>query len=166
MAQTTTAMSSVNAAVEISINGTTWIDLSGSSTSVAPGSQPRMTGETHTLEGDLAVITSGKREPMDIAVSSLYTETEGETFEVLRPLHQNGTRVYFRYSPLGSGATGRAVYTATNDDGTPGACIISELDWPEVDATSADPIAIAYTVRAPGVIRTVTGNSTGLGSGA
>ena len=166
MAQTTTAMSGVDATVEISTDGTTWIDLSGSSTSVSPGSQSRMTGETHTLEGDLAIITPGKREPMEISVTTLYTEASGEAFETLRPLFVARTRIYFRYSPLGPGATGRAVFTATNDDATPGACIISELDWPEVDATSADPIAIAYTVRVPGLIRTVTGNSTGLGSGA
>jgi hypothetical protein len=166
MAQTTTAMAAVDATVEISVDGTTWVDVSGSANSVEPGSQARMTGDAYTFEGDVAIITSGKREPLDVSVSALYTETAGESFETVRANFEAGTRVYFRYSPQGVGATGRAVYTASNNGTTAGAVIISELDWPEATADNADPVAIAFTVRCPALVRTTTGTSTGLGSGA
>jgi hypothetical protein len=166
MAQTTTALAAVDADVEISVDGTTWINVSGSANTVEPGSQTRMTGDAYTFDGDVAIIAKGKREPLEVSVSALYTETAGETFEAVRANFEAGTRVYFRYSPQGIGASGRAVYTASNDGATAGAVIISELDWPEAAADSADPVAIAFTVRCPALIRTTTGNSTGLGSGA
>ena len=166
MAQTTDALAAVDADVEISVNGTTWINVSGSANTVEPGSQARMTGDAYTFDGDVAIVAKGKREPLDVSVSALYTEVAGETFETVRANFEAGTRVFFRYSPKGVGATGRAVYTASNDGITAGAVILSELDWPEAAADSADPVAVAFTVRCPALVRTVTGNSTGLGSGA
>ena len=166
MAVTTTAMSAVDATVEVSVNGTTWTNISGSSNSVEPGEQTRMTGVAYVFEGDVGIVTSGKREPLEITVSALYTETAGETFETIRALFEAGTRLYFRYSPQGLGATGRAVYTASNDGATAGACIISNLSWPTAEAETADPVAVSFQVMAPALIRTTTGNSTGLGSGA
>jgi hypothetical protein len=125
-----------------------------------------MTGVAYVFEGDVGIVTSGKREPLEIGVSALYTETAGETFETIRALFEAGTRLYFRYSPQGVGATGRAVYTASNDGVTAGACVISNLSWPTAEAETADPVAIAFQVMAPALVRTVTGSSTGLGSGA
>jgi hypothetical protein len=166
MPQTTTAMAAVDATVEVSVDGTTWIDISGSANTVEPGSQTRMTGTAYTFEGDVAIITSGKREPLEVSVSALYTETAGEAFESIRANFEAGTRMYFRYSPLGTGATGRSVYTASNDGATAGAVIVSEMDWPEAAADNADPVAVSFMVMCPALIRTTTGNSTGLGSGA
>jgi hypothetical protein len=166
MAVTTTAMSAVDATIEVSVNGTTWTDLSGSANSVEPGEQTRMTGVAYVFEGDVGIVTSGKREPLEITVSALYTETAGETFETVRSLFEAGTRLFFRYSPQGVGATGRAVYTASNDGTTAGAVVITTLSWPTAEAETADPVAISFQVMAPAMIRTTTGSSTGLGSGA
>jgi hypothetical protein len=159
-------ISAVDARLEVSANGSTWIDISGSANAVDPGSAKRKVGTANVFDGDLPVVTTGKRDPHEVKVSALYTEESGETFETIRPMFEAHSRVYFRYSPKGHGATGHAVYTASNDAATPGACIISELNWPKVEADSADPIALEFTLFVPAFIRTVTGNSTGLGSGA
>jgi hypothetical protein len=166
MAVTTTSMSAVDATVEVSADGSTWVDISGSANSIEPGDQPRMTGTAYVFQGDVALVASGKREPLEITVNALYTETAGETFETVRAWFEAGTRCYFRYSPQGVGATGRAVYTASNDGTTAGAVVITTLSWPTAEAETADPVAISFQVMAPALIRTTTGTSTGLGSGA
>jgi len=166
MAQTLTAMAAVDATVEVSVDGTTWIDISGSANTVEPGSQTRMTGVAYVFEGDLGIVTSGKREPMEITVSALYTETAGETFETIRANFEAHTRIYFRYSPKGKGGAGRAVYTASNNGIVAGPVIVSEFDWPESAADNADPVASSFTIMTPAFIKTTTGSSTGLGSGA
>ena len=164
MAITSDALSAVDARLEVSTNGTTWTDISGSANSVDPGSAKRATGMANVFDGDLPVVTIGKREPMEVTITALYTETAGEVFEVMRPLFDAHTRVYFRYSPKGTGATGRAVYTTSNDGTTIGAVVISELSWPKAEAESADPIAVEFKLLVPAFVRTTTGSSTGLGS--
>lgn len=164
MAQTTDATNTVDANIEVSANGSTWVDISGSANQVQVPAQTRMTGTSYTFDGDLAIVTSGKREPVEITVNALYTEQSAETFETIRPWFQSGARVYFRYSPKGVGSTGRAVYTASNDGSTAGAVVISSMKYPDMDANTADPAAAAFTMLVPGLIRTTTGNSTGLGS--
>lgn len=161
-------MSAVNATVEFSTDGTTWTNISGSSNNVEPDAQTRMSGVAYTHFGDVGIVTTGKREPTSVSVTALYTETSGETFETLRPLFSalGGTRIYFRYSPLGVGASGRAVYTASNDNVSPGAVVITEFNWPKAEAESPDPVTVSFTLQVPAFIRTVTGNSTGLGTGA
>lgn len=166
MAVTTTqdAMTTIDADVQISVDGTTWTDLGGESTSVEVPEQTRMTGTAYVFAADVAIIGQGKREPVEITANALYTETAGQTFEVIRPLFQAGTKIYFRYSPKGIGASGRAVYTASNDGSTAGPVTISAFDYPDIDASSADPTPCMFKVMVPCLIRTTTGNSTGLGS--
>lgn len=161
---TTDAMSTVDADVQVSTDGTTWTDLGGEATSVDVPEQTRMTGTAYVFAADVATVTAGKREPIEITVNALYTETAGQAFEVIRPLFQAGTRLYFRYSPKGIGATGRAVYTASNDGSTPGACVISAFDYPDAVADNGDPTPTMFKILVPCLIRTTTGNSTGLGS--
>jgi hypothetical protein len=166
MTITATAMSAVDARLEMSTDNITWQDISGSANSVDPGSAKRKTGTANVFDGDLPVVTIGKREPMEAKISALYTDTASETWEYIRPLFDAHTKVYFRYSPKGKGATGNAVYTTSNDGSTAGPVIISDLSWPKVEAGSADPIPVEFTLFVPAFVRTVTGNSTGLGSGA
>lgn len=164
MAQTTGAISSVDAEIEVSSDGTVWVDISGSANAVEVPEQPRMTGTAYTFTGDVGIVTAGKREPVEVTVTALYTEGAGETFETVRPLFAAGTRVYFRYSPKGIGATGRAVYTASNDGSTAGAVVVSAFKLPDLDAESADPVTTMFKLMVPAFVRTTTGNSTGLGS--
>ncbi len=148
MAQTTTAPSCTDAKVEFSTNGSSWTDISGSANSVDPGSQTRQTGETYTHQGDTAIITSGKREPLDITVRVVYTETAGEGWALARAAFEAaGGAGYLRYSPRG-GLSGHDQYT------TP-AGILSELNYPTTDATDADPKLLEFTLRVAYLTRSV-----------
>lgn len=158
MAQTTTAMSLTDGDIDIAAQGTgVWVTISGSANSVDAPEQTRMTGDDYTLDGDTAIITTGKREPMDIVVNALYTETAQETWETVRPWFQAGSRIDLRWSPHGIGATGRKVFTALNVP-------ITKLTYPGLTASEANPARCSFTVRAPFVAETDTANSTGLGS--
>lgn len=162
--QTTGAISAVDAELEVSADGSTWVDISGSANKVEVPEQKRATGVAYTFTGDVGIVTPGKREPVEATISGLYTEQNAELFETIRPWFQSGSRVYFRYSPKGIGATGRTVFTASNDGSTAGGVIISALKYPDLDAGSADPVPAMFKLMVPAWVRTTTGNSTGLGS--
>lgn len=164
MAQTTDQVSMADGDVEYSTNGTAWTSISGSITSVEDTTQTRMSGETYTLDGDTALITYGKREPMELTFKAVYTEQSGEAFEVVRALFEAGTAVYFRWSPKGIGASGRFVFTTANGTGAAAGFKITEFTYPGQDATSGDPVMTGWKLKVPAVQKTTTASSTGLGS--
>ncbi len=161
---TTGAFAAVDADIELSTDGTTWTNIGGEATSVEGAEQKRMTGTAYVFAADVGIVSQGKREPMEVTANALYTEGAGEAFEVVRPFFQAGTKIYFRYSPKGIGASGRAVYPASNDGSTAGAVPISSFTYPDITADSADPVVFTFKVMVPAFVRTTTGNSTGLGS--
>lgn len=164
MAQTIDPISTVDADIEVSLLGTVWVNISGSANEVQLPEQKRMTGVSYTFDGDLAIVTQGKREPTEATINALYTEVSGETFETVRPWFQAGNKIFFRYSPKGIGASARSVFTASNDGATAGAVTISSFKYPDAVANTADPTAASFKLMVPGWVRTATGNSTGLGS--
>jgi hypothetical protein len=86
------------------------------------------------------VLTYGKRQPLDITVTAIYTETAStEAFEVLRARHEtaDGAAVYFRWAPQGTG-TGK-------DEFNTGLCKLKSFQYPPVDAASGDPILVQFT---------------------
>lgn len=164
MAQTTDQVSLANGGIEYSTNGTAWTALGGSASTVEDTSQSRMSGEAYTLDGDVALITTGKREPIELTVKAVYTEQSGETFEVIRALFEAGTPVYLRWSPKGIGASGRFVFTTCDNTGAAAAGKITEFTYPPLDASSGDPIMVGFKLKTPAVKKTTTASSTGLGS--
>lgn len=158
MAQTVDYLSLTDGDIEVAAASSgTWVNISGSANSIDAPEQPRMVADDYTLDGDTAVITTGKREPMDIVVNALYTEHATETWETIRPWFQTGARVDLRWSPKGIGAVTRNVFTALNVP-------ITSLVYPGLNASEANPARLTFTVRAPFVAQTDTANSTGLGS--
>lgn len=164
MAQTTDMVSMSDGDIEVSADNSSWTNISGTAGSVEGTDQKRKTGEAYTLSGDGAVITTGKREPMELKIKVVYSEEDLEGYEIMRGYFEAGTRIYLRYSPKGIGATGRKVLTTSNAEGTPLACPISEFVYPEIDAESGDPIMSGFTLFVPALTTTETGSSTGLGS--
>ena len=143
MAQTTTQLSSVDCMIEYSSDNSTYIDLSGSTNKVDVGPQDRNVGAAFTFDGDGAVLTYGKRQPVDINVTIIYTETAStEGFEVLRARHEtaDGAAVYFRWAPIGTG-TGKNEYNT-------GLAKLKSFQYPPVDASSGDPILVTFTITA------------------
>lgn len=158
MAQTTGAMSLTDGDIEVAAQGTAvWVNISGSANSIDAPEQVRMAEPDYTLDGDTAVITTGKREPMEIVVNALYTEGATESWETIRPWFQTGSRVDLRWSPAGIGAATRNVFTALNVP-------ITKLVYPGLNASEANPARLSFTVLAPFVAQTDTASSTGLGS--
>lgn len=143
MAQTTTQLSAVDALIEYSSDNSTWVDISGSTNKLDIGPQDRAVGFAFTFDGDGAVLTNGKRQPIDITVTAIYTETAStEAFEVLRARHEteNGAVVYLRWAPIGTG-TGKNEYNT-------GAGKLKSFQYPPVDAASGDPILVTFTITA------------------
>jgi len=148
MAQTTNAMSAKGAKVFLSTNGSTWTDdISGEATSVESTEQSRISGENYTFEGDTPVITSGKREPMEITVNTIYTEESADTFETVRALFEaaGGTALYLRWQPAGNTA-GDFVFTTS-------AGVITNFSYPPIDASSGDPILCTFTLKVASITK-------------
>jgi len=115
MAQTSDGMPFVNALVFVSPDGTTWTDVSGHGASVAVGGGERAVGEQHTFDGDVPIVSSGKRAAIELTVRYVYTETEGDPFDICRTAHEShpGT-FYCQYRPKSGGnwfKTGSGILT-------------------------------------------------------
>lgn len=148
MAQITGALSAVNAAVQYSANGSSWSsDMSGSGCKVTVGDGSRMSGAKYTFDGDVAIVTYGKREPIEITFAMVYTEGASDPYKTLRDLHEaeDGTAIYMRWIPKG--------LTVSNFVNTVGPVKITNWKDPEVDAESGDPLLFEFTVVAPSITR-------------
>ena len=147
MAQITGALSAVNAAVEYSANGSAWTDYSGSGNKVSVGDGARMSGAKYTFDGDTAIVTYGKREPVEIEFSFVYTEGATDPYKVIRDLHEadNGTEIYMRWTPKG--------LTVGNFTNAVGPVKITNFKDPEVDSESGDPLMWGFTVLASKITR-------------
>lgn len=140
MTQTTNQMSGAAAKVEVSSNGSDWTDVSGHEQSVECSAQSRMIGTAYTHDGDTALITAGKREPIEVTVNLVYTEEAADGFDFVRTEFETdaGDAIYVRWSPAG-GSGGDYQYST-------GAAEVSEFEYPSADASSPDPIMVAFTV--------------------
>jgi hypothetical protein len=145
MAQTTGQIPLACGQLEISSDGTNWTDVSGSVMSLSGTEQARNTGEGYTLDGDTAIVESGKRAPIELVIQCIYTESNTEVADLVRAEFEAacGDSLYVRWSPDG-GSVG-------NDRLTSGAGEIVNFQYPPMDATAGGPIITSYTVRVPSV---------------
>jgi hypothetical protein len=157
MAQTTGAISSGKFKAEVSIDGTTWTDVSGSATTVSIDGGDVKVGSQHTAEGSEAiVVTSNKVDPRTVTVKSVYTEETGEAFAVVWARYAGSDKtIYVRWSPNG-GATGDFRYTC-EVGGTAAAVPIVSCTLPEHDASSEDVSLFEFSVMTPGVLKETVG---------
>jgi hypothetical protein len=119
-----------------------WVDISGSSQTLEEPSQSRITDQAYTLDGDGAIITAGKKEPMELTVQIVYTETAGEAFETVRAAWETSDcrgRACLRWSP-GGGDIGDAQYTT--DRG-----YLINFIYPPLDATAGGPIMVGFVLK-------------------
>lgn len=146
MAQTTVAIGGACGQVEIDSASDfgTATDISGQAQSLATPSQTRQSGEAYTLDGDTGIITSGKREPIDLQFTIVYTESDTEAWELARAEFEAtscGDPLYVRWSP-GGGDVGDQRYTSNTNYS-----VLTGFDYPMMDATSPGPIMCTFTVR-------------------
>jgi hypothetical protein len=147
MAQTTGQTSFRANKVEVSVNGSSWTDISGFSNSVIPDGGNRKIGEDYTFDGDTALLTPGKREPMDLKVRIIYTEGAADPQEVVRAAYEAASPLYIRWSPKG-GNSGNFRYTASSG-------IVATPPYPGGEASSEKPVITEFTVKSATVTKDV-----------
>jgi len=141
MTQTTEKVSMAASKVSVSINDSDWDDISGQAQSVEVPAQVRKSGEAYTFDGDTALVTGGKREPVEVTVKIIYNEESDEAFEIARAEFEadDGDAFYVKWSPLG-GSGGNYEYST-------GAGELVSFEYPAADASSGDPVLVSFTVK-------------------
>jgi len=160
VAQSTGGMSAKNGVVEYCITQATplaaWVNISGSANSVTVSGGNRTTGDAYTADGDTAVITSGKREAMEITFRGLYTESAAtpQFFEDLAARYEAGTGVALRWSPTAYDTSGQKRFSTSDTALTAGGSlgVITAWNYPSLDFASGDPIMCEFTVRCSAIL--------------
>lgn len=152
MAQTTNAISQAGFKVEVSSDGSSWTDVSGASGTVQLSGGDVKVGSQHTADGSQAiVVTSNKTEPIEVTIKTLYTETAGEAWKVVKAAYDAANKViYLRWSPKGGGA-GSARFT-TAAGGVAAAAPLTSCLPPDLDAAGEDPAMFEFSVMAAGLL--------------
>lgn len=131
-------------------SGGVYTDISGESQSVSGTEQSRMSGEVYVFAGDKALVTSGSREPMELTFAFVYSEADAEAYELIRTQWEDttgcGAQVWVKWSPRGGGA-GHEVLEANG--------YLTSFVYPEVDASSGDPIMSGFGMITSGPTTTV-----------
>lgn len=158
MAQTTGAIARSGFKVEVSVDASTWTDISGAATNVTNDGGDALTGDQMTAEGMYAIVTAGnKTEPRNITISAVYTETAGESWKVVYARFV-GTdkRIAVRWSPAGGKTGDQRLGTSIDALGADIVPIVS-CTLPELDASSGDPALFEFVVRTPAIYSETVG---------
>jgi len=145
MAQTTGAMTGATGKIEVSTDGSTWYNISGSSQSIDAVEFTRLNGSAHTFEGDYAVLTFGKQPPTEVTVNILYTEVSGEAFLRAVSALKNNTTFKVRWQAMDIAETTYQRYF------TAGTSKVASVSLPGNDASSGEPLMVSFTVICGGI---------------
>ena len=150
MAKKSGGVSLVNAKVEYSTSGSSFTDISGFANMVEVSGGDRLAGEVYTADGDIGIVTFGKRTPIDLGYTCVWTEGTSDPFERFRGYHQtaDGSQVILRFSPQGGAGTGKISFTGTGK--------ITTAPWIGGDAGSPDPLTFSIVVRTANILKGVT----------
>ena len=148
MAQTTAAVNGVASTVSIKVAAGSYVDISGATQSVDAATATVMNSDTYTLDGTGAIILLGKYEPVDVTVNILYTEVlTTEPFMLAQAAFDAKNAVQIKWLPKGIAAGANSIETDATG-------YITSIDYPAVDASSADALMVSFTVRCPGITYT------------
>lgn len=154
MPQTTVFMNTVNGKIEIAVPAVTldWKNISGSANKLVPAPQTADTGSAATLDGQYKVVTAGKFNPLEIAITVLYTEEANEAYDVLKQAAAvPGRKLHVRWSPAGGNA-GDAQFETASASGNPAPGVITSMPFPGADAETAEPTLLEFAVQATTVV--------------
>lgn len=140
MAQVTAQTSGATFYAAVSTDGSSFTDISGAATLVEPQTAERKHGEGYTGEGDIPVLTYGKREPQMWELTVIYTKTSNQAYDLLSDAFEGNTRLDLRYCPEGN--------TAGNERFTTSSARVVELDFPKAEASEADPVVCKAVFKA------------------
>jgi len=155
MAQTTGGLARSNFKLEVSNDGTTWVDISGAAAGVTPGGGEQMVGEQNTADGAFPIVVSGKKfSARTLEFNCVYTDTANEPWKFVSTRYNSVTpTVYVRYSPEG-GAIGNQRFLVADGAGNAFAAPIVNCLPPEGDATTGDPLMFTFSVICPRLYET------------
>lgn len=146
MAQTTGAVSFKDVYIGMSTDGSSWTDISGYSNAVSHSGGERQTGSAYTADGDTAIITRGKRQPITVTVRAVYTEAANQAYDEANDAYEGGTDFYLRWSPKGDDST-ELRYTTS-------AGTVKNPVYPQGDASNGDPVMIDLVVECASITET------------
>jgi len=135
--------------LEVSVNGTDWLNISGESTRVSYSGGDQQTGSTNTAGGSAPIVThSNKTAPITVQCDIVYSEALWEAFGIVwqQWLSPNKS-LFMRYSPTNI-VGGKRYYTADDANDLFRAPIVSCLP-PEGDATTGDPMMAMFSLLVP-----------------
>jgi len=143
MTQITGSLSFANVKLEVSNDGFSadTKDISGALAAVTVSGGDRQLAEEYTADGDTAIITAGKRDPVEVTCRIVYTEGATDAFEHVRTEFEPGDAYYVRWSPKG-GAGGD--FRFTSDAGK-----IRSMGYPQGEVSGGAPMMFEFTVRTP-----------------
>jgi len=148
MAQTTASINGAAATISIKVAAGSYVDISGSTQSVDAATATVMNSEAYTLDGGNAIVYVGKFEPVDVTVNILYTETlTTEAFMLVSAAFAAKSAVQVKWVPKGSASGANTIETAATG-------YITSIDYPAVDASTADALMAKFVVRCPGITYT------------
>lgn len=148
MSQTTAAVNGVASQVFIKVGAGLYVDMSGATQSVDAATATVMNSDTYTFDGANALILLGKYEPVDVTVNILYTEVlTTEPFMVVQAAFAAKSTVQIKWLPKGAALGANTIETAVTG-------FITSIDFPAIDASSADAVMVSFTVRCPGITYT------------
>lgn len=152
MPQTILAMNAVEAVIEISTDGSTWSNISGSANKVEPSPQTADSGSVATFEGQYKIVRAGKYNPVDVTVTILYTESATEAYGLLHgQKNVPGRPLWLRWIPGSSNGDYR--FCTADGLGSTAAGRITEFPYPMADAGDATPITMTFKVQATQIVR-------------
>jgi len=130
--------------VEVSSNNSDWTDISNVIDKVEPSESTIKTGEVYTQDGDNPILTSGKNEPLELALAGVYSDLATEGYTVVKALISCGAAIYVRYGP--NDTTGDPEFTT-------GSGVFSGFQEPGLDAE--DPVAMAwgFKIKVPSITK-------------
>jgi len=141
MSQTTGNMTFRNAKVELSSDGSTWTDVSGSVSAVTVSGGERQVIEFQPLFSDTTKAQFGSRERVLVAVNSVYTEVAAEVFTLLDTAYLANSALCLRWTPAGGDSLGVKRYKTVNAK-------VKSPAYPGGDVSEAKPLMVEYELSA------------------
>lgn len=160
MAQTTGQVPKNKFQVQLSTDGSSWVDKSGAAVSVAHSGEEQMSGAQNTADGAAPVVTAGnKHGPATVTLRGVYTKVSAEFWDYIRDRWEGSDKtIYCRWAPEGGIGTvvGNEQFLCASDAGTSFACVIKSCNTPELDAGDGSPAMVSVVLECPKVLRGTT----------
>lgn len=160
MAQTTGAIPKNKFQVQLSTDGSSFVDKSGAAVSISHTGEEQMSGSQNTADGSAPVVTAGgKHSAATIALRGVYTKVSAELWDYIRDRWEGADKtIYIRWAPEGGIGTvvGNEQFLAADDAGNAFPAVIKSCVTPELDSGDGSPALVSATLECPKVLRGTT----------